>query len=346
VSSVDIGYPNDTIGDMKVGDIGEWQLMELIREKLTLSTQNDVLVDVGDDAACVRLKELTLLTTDSYLEEVHFVRSHYDFREIGYRSMAASLSDVAAMGGEPRFALISLQLPTQTTIDHVEQLYAGIQELADRFAFRIVGGDTIRSEKVGIVCTVIGEATHVIRRSGAAPGDSIMVTGELGSSSLGFHLMKAGFIGERAIPFIEAHKRPCPRLVEGRVLAGSGVVNAMIDISDGLALDLHHLTTESRVGAEIYSDQLPINEESKELALESGRTLEEFILYGGEDYELLFTLPVSEVTSVCGNIHDRTQTSVAEIGRITEKKDVVVWRGDEPLPLPRRGYDHFGDLRT
>jgi thiamine-monophosphate kinase len=343
VSSVDIGYPNDTIGKMKVGDIGEWQLMELIREKLTLSTQDDVLVDVGDDAACVRLKELTLLTTDSYLEEVHFIRSHYNFREIGYRSMAASLSDVAAMGGTPRFALVSLQLPTQTTIDHVEELYAGMQELADRFAFRIVGGDTIRSEKVGIVCTVIGEAKDVIRRRGAAPGDSVMVTGELGSSSLGFLLMVAGLADERTAPFIEVHKRPCPRIVEGRILAGSGVVSAMIDISDGLALDLHHLTTESGVGAEIYLDKLPINKELKRLAPESGKTPEEFILYGGEDYELLFTVPASDVTSVCRDIHDRAQTSVAEIGRITEKKDVVVWRGDEPLPLPRRGYDHFAE---
>ena len=329
------------MGKMDVGHIGEWKLIELIRAKLDLPSSEEILVDIGDDAACVRLEGLSLLTTDSYVQDVHFDPRHYNFYEIGYRCLACSLSDVAAMGGKPRFVLISLQLPPHTTVLSVEQLYSGLLELASKFDFRIVGGDTVRAKDIGLVCTVIGWTDRAVERSGAKAGDAICVTGELGSSSLGLHLLNLESQRPECAPFVQTHKRPVPRINEGRILASSQVVNAMIDISDGLALDLHHLTEESRVGAVIHYESLPINGELKALAEECGSSPLDFVLYGGEDYELLFTLPSSEKDRIAREVEVHTGTRITEIGHIVAEKKIQLEKNGKLVPLPRRGYDHF-----
>jgi len=341
LSSVDITKPHYRIGEVNLGEIGEWRLVELIREKLKLPRSDEVLVDIGDDAACVKLEGPSVLTTDSYLEDVHFSLRHYDFRDIGYRSLASSLSDVAAMGAEPRFVLISLQIPLETTVEDVERLYAGMIELAHRFDFRIVGGDTVRSRSVGIVCTVIGQADEPIERRGAKPGDAIFVTGELGSSAFGLYLMKAQIHTPESADFIEIHKRPFPRVEEGRLLSHSGVVSAMIDISDGLAMDIHHLAHESGVGALIHFETLPAHEGLQRLAAEYDQRAADFILYGGEDYELLFTIPSERRGTVPSRVTTKTGTKITEIGRIVEENRVELEKGGEVSLLPRRGYDHF-----
>lgn len=328
---------------MDLRDIGEWKLIELIRKKLKLPSTEEVLVDIGDDAACVKLKELTVLTVDSYLEDIHFSLRHYNFYDIGYRTLACSLSDIAAMGAEPKFVLVSLQIPSETNIENVELLYSGMLELANKFNFRIVGGDTVRSKSLGVVCTIVGQTNKVIERRGAKVGDSIFVTGELGSSSFGLYLMQAGVEKPEFTPFIEAHKRPSPRIEEGRILSRSQAVNAMIDISDGLAVDLHHLTEESGVGAVIHYEKLPVRKEFHKLSNECSRSPIDFILYGGEDYELLFTLTCGR--KVPEDIATKTGTRITEIGRITEEKSVELEIDGKRTPLPRRGYDHFKKKR-
>lgn len=341
MSSVDISSANHTIVRMKVGDIGEWKLIEVIRKKLELPGLEEVLVDIGDDAACVRLEGLSILTIDSYLEDVHFNLHHYGFSDIGYRSLACSLSDVAAMGGHPKFALISLQIPPDTSVEDVGQLYSGMLELAHRFHFRIVGGDTVRSEGIGIVCAIIGQTDVAIERRGAKVGDSILVTGDLGSSSFGLYLMKAGINRPESASLIETHKKPFPRIDEGWFLCHSGVVNAMIDISDGLAMDLHHLAKESGVGAVIHFEKLPVTEELYRLADGYGEAASDFILYGGEDYELLLTVPPEQQDKICRGLRAKTGTRITEIGRIVQEKRVELDRNGERNPLPRQGYDHF-----
>lgn len=326
---------------MDVGDIGEWRLIELIKKRLKLPDSEEVLVDIGDDAACVKLRGLSILTVDSYLEDVHFSLHHCSFYDVGYRALACSLSDIAAMGGDPKYVLISLQVPPETSVESVEQLCSGMLELADRFGFRIVGGDTVRSKGLGIVCTIVGQVEKAIERKGAKVGDSILVTGELGSSSFGLYLMKSGIEKPETATFIETHKRPFPRIEEGRILSRSGVVNAMIDISDGLAMDIHHLTEESRVGAVIYFEKLPINRELYKLADEYAVSASDFVLYGGEDYELLFTIPSQQKDIIGRDMEAKTGTRITEIGRIIEERKVELEKAERKSPLPRHGYDHF-----
>ncbi len=341
MSSVDSPPGLHTIEVVDLSEIGEWGLIESIREKLKLPSNETILVDIGDDAACVRLAGLALLTIDSYLEAVHFQPTRYSYPDIGYRCLAASVSDVAAMGGRPRFALVSLQIPGHTKVGDVAALYSGMIEIASTFDFRIVGGDTVRSERLGVTCAIVGEAETVIERRGAQVGDSILVTGNLGASSLGLRLMNEKIDSTRALPFIKAHKKPTPRIKEGLILGSSGAVTAMIDISDGLATDVHHLAHESEVGAVIWAGEIPLVEGFEEIARECGVAPLDFALYGGEDYELLFTLPEDRRSELATKVRTATGTKVTEIGTVVAESTVLLERKGERTPLARRGFDHF-----
>lgn len=236
-------------------------------QRYTASTRRDanLIAGIGDDCAILRPRrgEDLLFTTDFVIEDVHFRRSQESGVDTGYRALARGLSDIAAMGGEPRYALISLALSTWACANYVRDLYRGFAKLGGRFGVQIIGGDVTRTEKLTIDVIVIGAVPQgkALRRSGAAAGDLIYVSGPLGGAAA------SGF-----------KSRPEPRVELGRQLRGRAT--ACMDLSDGLALDLHRLCVESGVSAALASP-IPVARRA---------TLEQ-ALSGGEDYELLCTIP-------------------------------------------------------
>jgi thiamine-monophosphate kinase len=298
-----------------------------------------VLIGIGDDAACWHARGLQLATTDTLIQNVHFDLRHTNWRELGWKSMAANLSDIAAMGGQPRYALVTLGLPGDTEAENIVELYKGMTDLARKFDVQIVGGDMVGAPIVVITIALIGEtrsADKILRRSAARIGDIIAVTGQLGASAAGMAMMqrKLEFDKKTAATLRKAHCKPNPRVEEGQALARHGVKAAM-DISDGLVIDLEKICLASKVGARIYSDRLPIHPDVEKAF---GAEAIIFALSGGEDYELLFTAPQKIVTTV----KNALVCPVTVIGEIVTGKGVKVFdRDGKKLTLKDIGWDHF-----
>ena len=346
---------------MKLSELGEFGLIERIRRS---SAKKDFQapIGIGDDAAALLCSpgSALLATTDMLIEGVHFDLATTDMGSLGWKSAAVNVSDIAAMGGNPRFGLVALGLPQRTTVEQVEEFYRGFGRLAGRHGMQLVGGDTCGSRSGLIISvTVLGEAKRkeIVARSGARPGDLVFVTAKLGDSAAGREFLKSGSGGRaqgsrgRSLgpksqetgvrKLIEKHLRPEPRVAWGRKLAASGCASAMIDVSDGLSSDLGHICDESGVGAEIAEERIPL---SKELRSAKGLRLPAlaYALSGGEDYELLFTLPPAKRKKLRS-----LRIPVAEIGVITKGPErVLIDAQGRRTPLIPSGYDHFAGARA
>ena len=299
---------------------------------------------IGDDAALVvvtRRHDL-ILTTDLSLEGVHFLESRHPPRSVGHRALARSLSDIAAMGGTPRFALISLALSRKATRAWVEEFYAGISGLALRFGVRLIGGDTaIVSGSTGIDVIVAGEVIRgkALRRSGARPGDQLFVSGRLGVSALGLRALQslAGRRG-KADGSVHTHLYPEPRCALGRFLSQKRLASALIDVSDGLSADLGRLCEASGVGACVWADQIPGPEVPEARQYRRLRPLD-LALNGGDDYELLFTVPPGKLAKMPRRFRGVPLHHFGEIR--TSKELILVLANGEVRSLQPSGYDHF-----
>jgi thiamine-monophosphate kinase len=334
---------------MKISDLGEFGLIDRIGKTAPRNARR-APIGIGDDAAALLLSPSSVLlaTTDMLIEGVHFDLKTTDLYSLGWKAAAVNLSDIAAMGGVPRFCLTALGIPTSLTVEQVDEFYRGFSVCIRKQGTVLVGGDTCSSPKGLIISvTVLGEADRkrVITRAGARPGDLIYVTGTLGDSGAGLEILRSAECGVRSKnpavrKLIERHLRPIPRVAEGKKLALSGLASAMIDVSDGLSSDLGHLCEQSGEGAELFADRIPL---SKELTSVKGLKQQplEYALFGGEDYELLFTSPVElerEIMSL------RIRATV--IGAITRRKGMrMVTEKGEIHPLAPGGYDHFLRLR-
>jgi thiamine-monophosphate kinase len=308
---------------MKIESIGEFGLIEELSR--LLPDGKDVIKGIGDDAAVLKGRgrdRYLLVATDSIAENIHFRRSSGAYW-IGRKALAVNLSDIAAMGGSPLWAVVNLGLPPGLSVRYCRQIYRGLAELADEFELSIVGGDTFRSpDGIVISVTVIGEVEkrRCVFRSGARPGDVICVTGKLGESR-GKHLK-----------FI-------PRIKEARYLAESFSPSAMIDISDGLFADLGHISQSSGVGAVIGEAAIPISTrlrgKSEKVKLRA--------ISAGEEFELLFSLPESEIDDLLSSFAADTGTTVTPIGKIIEDRDrrELIARDGKVNPFPETGYTHF-----
>ena len=271
-----------TLGKLRknVGEIGEFPLIDRIRKILPASRNKDLLVDIGDDTAVVRLDErrALLLTCDIQVEGQHFRLDRTTPYRVGRRAMAVNLSDIASMGGTPTYALVSLGLPADFPVKSYDRLFEGMRDELLPHRACIIGGNLARTKECLIVdVTLLGEAdpSRVLTRGGARAGDRIFVTGHLGASGAGFQALKA--FGKK-VPgkyreMVSRHVLPVPRVDLGRRISRSGVASAMIDVSDGVAADLHHVCTRSGVGAEIHEDQLPLPERIGEIARRSGTSV-------------------------------------------------------------------------
>ena len=331
---------------MKVWELGEFGLIELIAKTVGKCSRSDLVLGIGDDTAAWRTeKSVQLATTDILIQDVHFTLNVATWRELGWKALAVNISDIAAMGGTPSFALVSLGFPPETEVNNVIELYHGMKELAKKFNVDIVGGNISRAPVVILDVSLIGKASgNLLTRSVAAPGDQIAVTGYLGQSAAWLRMLKSGLKFDRkTTAFLrEAHLRPQPRVAEGQILVQHGV-RAAIDLSDGLISDLTHICKASRVGAKVWIDKLPIHELLKASFKKEVRGL---ALSGGEDYELLFTTKSRVITELT-NIMSTPITVIGEIlsdasGQITlldEQGKVVKWteHGWDHFKSPRRG---------
>jgi thiamine-monophosphate kinase len=327
---------------MRISDLGEFGLIERIRKTASRNTRR-APIGIGDDAAALLLSpSATLLaTTDMLIEGVHFDLKTTDLFSLGWKSAAVNLSDIAAMGGEPRFCLTAIGIPPSLTVEDITEFYRGVTACLKKFGAVLVGGDTCASPKdLVISVTMLGESERkrMITRSGARPGDLIYVTGTLGDSAAGLELLTAGASSQNpgVRRLIEKHLRPVPRIAEGRKLNVSGIVSSMIDVSDGLSSDLGHICDQSGVGAEVFADRMPLSKELRSVK-SLARPALEFALSGGEDYELLFTSPVEREREIMSL---RVRATV--IGAITRQKGMyLVTEKGGIHPLAPGGYEHF-----
>ena len=331
---------------VKLKDMGEFALIQALQEMVeedgssSQEALSSLVVGIGDDAAAWMPETATeLATTDTLVDGVHFRHDFISWTDLGWKAMAVNLSDIAAMGGSPLYALVTLGLKPDTEVADAQALYGGILSACREYGCRIAGGDLVRSPVTFITVAMTGVAGgHLLTRHEAQPGDVVAVTGHLGCAAGGLRALLRGHTpeGESGRHLREAHARPIPRLAEGQVLVQEGVRAAM-DVSDGLMDDLSKMCVASGVGAIVYSDRVPADTFLSESFPQDYITL---ALGGGEDYELLFTAP-DEVIS-------RAQSSLAisatALGRIVAdhpgRVRVVDERGEQ-LQIDQRGWDHF-----
>jgi thiamine-monophosphate kinase len=323
---------------MKVSELGEFGLIDRLA-KMAAAKDERLLIGIGDDAAAWQGdSSIQLATVDSFIQDVHYPSGMASWPEIGWKALAVNLSDIAAMGGLPRYALVSLALPPDTEVEGVTSLYTGLLELAQKYGVTIVGGDISHAPMVIINITVLGSNPQekLLTRSTAKPGELIAVTGHLGAAAAGLEMLtqKLNFGEKAAAGFRQAFFKPTPRLAEGLLLAEQGVKTA-IDISDGLAADLNQICKASQVGARIDANRVPVAPEVK--AAFGDRALE-LALTGGEDYELLFTAKAE----VIARVKKAAPCPISAIGEINAGQGVtVVDRKGKPLELARAGWEHF-----
>jgi thiamine-monophosphate kinase len=312
---------------MRLYQLGEFGLIDRLA-RLLGKPSKEVLVGIGDDAAVispaakVKSKELLLVTTDTLVENVHFRLKNISFFDLGCKALAANISDIAAMGGVPRYALITIGAHKNLRVEKVEELYLGIKHLAKKFKIEIIGGDTVQSPKELVLSiTLLGKVENkgLVRRSGARVGDRILVTGKFGG------------------PAAEEFKVECSkfkiRLNEARIISQSGLCTSMIDSSDGLVRSVIEICRASRVGARIWLGSIPV---APKASLAQA-------LYGGEEYELVFTASKTKAEGLKNLIERKTGTRVSVVGEILKKKSGIklVDVLGKVYPLRKGGYEHF-----
>ena len=310
----------------------EFGFIEQIR-RLFASLPDQGFEGIGDDCAVLPLAgdEALVFTSDLLTEGVHFLRHATTARELGGKSLAVNLSDIAAMGVSPVATLLSIALPQDATQQWALEFMEGYRQVAERYATPLIGGDTTRSEAgITINVTAIGRGpvSHLKRRRDARPGDRIFVTGELGGSGAGLREILAGHLDT---PLAALHRNPVPQVDEGQWLGARHEVHAMMDLSDGLASDLRHILDLSLTGAEIDLESIPVA---------AGADLQTAAC-GGEDYKLLLTAEASAAERLAAEFRIRFGTPLYPIGRITAQEGLVWLRAGQPEALDWRGFSHY-----
>ena len=369
-----------------VSDLGEFGLIDRLRRVLGDAAEAPALATpIGDDAAVVDLGggRAQVLTTDLFVEGVHFDRTFAPMRALGWKCIAASASDVCAMNAVPTLATVALGVPNNLSVEHAEALYTGIAQACARYGMAVAGGDVSASARLVVSVTVLGEAPgdRIVTRAGASPGDALCLTGDVGASAAGLALLLRGKeaalereaappeasggppsgdgssplparsgpdggapeatgaapdLGRFPIP-IERHLMPQARLDRVRLWREAGFKpTSLIDVSDGVASEAHHLSIEGTVGIAVDARLLPVHLQTMQAAEALGQRAETWALYGGEDYELLFTAPPEALEALPADTY-------AVIGRVTEPDDGVTLRlpdGTE-IPMEAGGFTHL-----
>ena len=331
----------------KIKELGEFGLIHHLSSRLKFRASDSIL-GIGDDCAVYPAKSgmKEVVSTDALVEDIHFKLSTTTPETLGRKAISVSLSDIAAMGGTPKRVLVTLGLPKKLSVSFLDKLYSGFNEICNQFKVELCGGDTVSSPKSFFInVTVIGEAKRVFTRKGAKPGDLIFVTGTLGDSSLGLKLLGNKKKGGKDHKFlVKRHLDPLARVEEAGLLARSKLnITSMIDISDGLVQDLYHVCKASKVGARIFQERLPQSPEFIRTCAKNKFSPLPHLLNGGEDYELLFTLPADGVKNLNRQFL-KAKVLVTQVGEISLKprKVLLEMRDGTKKPLPdSEGFNHF-----
>lgn len=307
-----------------------------------------VVCGIGDDTAVIGPdKDYYLLwTIDSLIEGVHFDLSYTSLKQLGRKALAVNLSDIAAMGGEPQYALLALGWPPERELLEALDLARGMQEMAEEYGTALIGGDTVSSPgRLSMSLTVWGriKPTELLRRDQARAGDLIYVTGPLGQAASGLEILRKGLElpGATKTPLLQAFLDPKPQVEAGRVLAKHHLATALIDLSDGVASDLDQICLRSKVGAVVEAAQVPIPPTVYEAAALTGKEPLDLALKGGEDYQLLFTVSPDKKTDMQKCFRQANLPAPTYIGTIVPGTGVRLrWQAEE-REISGAGFDHF-----
>ncbi|MBI5568659.1 MAG: thiamine-phosphate kinase [Desulfomonile tiedjei] len=332
---------------MKLGDIGEFGFIDRIAP-VGMVRPEGVIKGIGDDCAVMSLSgpEYLLVTTDLLVESVHFILDWAPAEIIGAKALTVNLSDIAACGGVPRDAFISIAIPPHIDLDWLDGLYRGLSDAARASSVNVLGGDTTRSKGhlvINVAVTGLVRPQEVLFRHTAAAGDIVVLTGPTGRSGAGCDLLLRG---ERrddssARSLIAAHLEPRAHLREARILAESGAATAAIDVSDGLSSDLAHLCKDSGLGAILREESIPVSPDLVRAGMELGKDPLDWVLHGGEDYVLLAAVKPEELTLIMETAA-RKGCTFFPIGEFVAGAGIELIRADGTrLPITPRGWDHF-----
>ncbi|MEN6474112.1 MAG: thiamine-phosphate kinase [Syntrophaceae bacterium] len=319
---------------MKIADIGgEFALIK----RLTQKTYEDPVVvkGVGDDCAVLKYTDVSylLVTVDMMVENDHFTLEWHSPYQIGYKLMEANVSDIIAMGGTPHWAFLSIALTPSTEVEFMDEFYRGLYASAESHGVHLIGGDTTHGGIMVVNLALLGAVEHdALRlRSMAIPGELICVTGTLGRSEAGLRLLKQGIRDSS----VNAHLQPrCRRVWEGRIIAR--FCHAMIDVSDGLGSEVRHICEESGTGACIYWDKIPLTPETEAAARKVSADAHDFALYGGEDFELVFTIHPDSIEALRDEFSEFTV-----VGEILPASEGIYLVRDGQRQEVKKGFDHF-----
>lgn len=333
---------------LKIKEFGEFAFIRSIKDDCHFSTKRPIK-GIGDDCAVIGPYQgrVLLVTTDLVVEDVHFISGEITPEDLGEKVASVNLSDIAAMGGKALHLFLSLAIPPWVRVETIHSIYRGIKGICRRYGTNILGGDTSASpDKLMICVTVIGEAPEeeVLFRNGARAGDRIFVTGTLGDSAAGLKLIKKELSAPAplAAALKKTHNRPIPLLEAGRIIARSRMASAMIDVSDGLLSDLRQVCEASGLGASLVESALPLSEELRALAEINSFDPYELALSGGEDYQLIITVPPKNVGSFQAIFEKGSPCRVHDLGEMTGEEGIKIVRPDgirEEIKVS--GFDHF-----
>lgn len=334
---------------VRVADLGEFGLIARLQERLhARGVAGAPIVGIGDDAAVWATERFEIATTDTLVQGVHFPERPRNWRHLGWKALAVNVSDVAAMGGTPAYALVTLALPGDLATDDVFDLYEGIADCAATYGVAVAGGDVVSAPVVVITVALNGWArvgpdgkAAVLRRDAGRPGDAVAVTGHLGGAAGGVRLLLgASAPTEADEALVRAQERPQPRIDVGRAALDAGV-RCAIDVSDGLVQDLGHICERSGCGAVVWAEKVPV---AVELVAAFPDDALDLALSGGEDYELLFTGTPSQVEAVRRAVN----VPVTVVGELVEgpPRVRVEGPGGTELRLRAGGWDHFARRRA
>ncbi|MCX7738925.1 MAG: thiamine-phosphate kinase [Hydrogenothermaceae bacterium] len=314
---------------MKLRDLGEFGLIDRI-SRIVLSTDPDILVSIGDDTACVKVGDRNwLLTVDTQVENVHFIKSKINPVDLGWKLSTSNVSDVVSCGGKPRFALVSVSLPKNLEVEFVEGVYRGIKEAQEYYGFKTIGGNITSSNQIMVDMTLIGESQTFIPRSSAKEGQYVYLTGFTGLSRVGLEMILSGKgVSEEEVYFIKRHYRPLARLDKLNTILR--FAKSSIDISDGLVSDLYHISEQSGVKIVLEKDRVPVDDKLRLYCLKNRTDPYDYILYGGEDYQIVFTsdeLIEEEDIYLIGYVERGEGVYIKEEGRVSG--------------LSKRGFNHL-----
>ncbi|MGD9208174.1 MAG: thiamine-phosphate kinase [Syntrophobacterales bacterium] len=330
---------------MKLKDIGEFGFIERIKGGCLIRNEN-VIIGIGDDSCVFKTSAevASLLTTDMLVEQIHFLLEAIPPYQLGRKSLAVNMSDIAAMGGTPKEAVLSVAIPDTVDLEYLDALYDGMKAMAKEFEVNLLGGDTTSSPGPLIInIALVGEAQkeEVLYRSTAKVGDVVFLTGPVGSAAAGLDIILKGRGADEWEELIEAHHNPYPQIKTGRTIASMKVANSLIDVSDGVAADLGHICTESKLGAIIEEEMIPTTAQFRAYCAKFQENSRHLSLHVGEDYVLLGTVPEESATRLQKALESNgcqfhpVGKTVAESGLRLEGSDGSV------EVIGAIGWDHF-----